>query len=187
VLVGVGAVGMAAEWVRMCRHRGGGWALVLGLPYILPSIAALLWLRAGPAGLANVLFVLLLVWATDIGAYLAGRWLGGPKLAPSISPGKTRSGAVGGIVAAMAVGLAAAWISGVAPWRALAVAAALAVVAEAGDLLESRLKRYFGVKDSGASIPGHGGLLDRLDAVLTTAPAAALLAAMQGGGVELWR
>ncbi|MCW3475226.1 phosphatidate cytidylyltransferase [Limobrevibacterium gyesilva] len=192
VLIALATIGMAGEWRRMCRHRpataNAWWAPLLGLVYIVPGPAALLWLRADPvAGLGNVLFVILVVWATDIGAYLAGRLIGGAKLAPSISPGKTWSGAAGGVALALAVGLAAAHLDGAPLWRGLLVAAGLAVVAEAGDLLESALKRYFGVKDSGTLIPGHGGLLDRLDAVLVTAPAAALLAAMLGRGVELWR
>jgi phosphatidate cytidylyltransferase len=186
-LVALGAIGMAEEWRRMCARRGGAGVLALGLPYILPCAAALIWLRADEAGAGNVLFLLLVVWATDIGAYLLGRLVGGPKLAPAISPGKTWSGAAGGLAAAMLVGLAASLMDGFTPWHGALVAGGLAIVAELGDLLESRLKRYFGVKDSGALIPGHGGLLDRLDAMLTAAPTAALLAAMQGGGVELWR
>jgi phosphatidate cytidylyltransferase len=116
---------------------------------------------------------------------MVGRLVGGPKLAPAVSPGKTWSGACGGLVAAALVGVAAAKLAGGAPRAALISAAALGVVAQAGDLLESALKRHFGVKDSGHLIPGHGGLLDRLDAVLLAAPAAALLSAIRG--VELWR
>jgi phosphatidate cytidylyltransferase len=153
----------------------------LGLPYIGLPVVALVWLRAAPdAGRSDVLFVLLVVWATDIAAYLVGRIVGGPRLAPSISPGKTWSGAVGGFLGALLVGL-------VAGLAALPLAAALSVVAQAGDLMESGLKRRFGVKDSGKLIPGHGGLLDRLDGVLTAAPAAALLVLITGRGVGFWQ
>lgn len=186
VLVLMGASGMAAEWRAMCRHRPAPGLSLAGIAYIMPAVAALLWLRVPePGGFQAVLFVLCVVWASDIGAYLVGRLVGGPKLAPAISPGKTRSGAVGGLVAVLGVGFAAARLGhGSAP-AAMAAALLLGVVAQAGDLLESGLKRHFGVKDSGRLIPGHGGLLDRLDAVLLAAPAAALLAAWRG--VELWR
>ena len=164
--------------------RGGG-KILAGIPYFAPGIIALLWLRADDVvGRGNLLFLIAIVWASDIGAYAAGRLIGGPKLAPAISPGKTWSGAVGGLLAALAV---AALFPGGPSWRGLAVAALLGVASQAGDLLESAIKRGFGVKDSGRSIPGHGGLLDRIDGLLAAAPAAALLAAWLGRGVELWR
>jgi phosphatidate cytidylyltransferase len=155
-------------------------ALCTGICYIGLPCLALIWLRADPvAGRANILLIIVVVWATDIGAYLAGRWFGGPKLAPRISPGKTWSGAAGGLVAAVLVGLATA------PSAAM-VAAGLSVMAQAGDLLESAAKRHFGVKDSGRLIPGHGGLLDRLDGVLAAALLGAVLAFIKGRGVLLW-
>jgi phosphatidate cytidylyltransferase len=186
--VGAGTLGLLAEWFLMSRRQPGALLPAAGFIYILPAAAALLWLRndAG-AGWANVLFVVLTVWASDIGAYLFGRLFGGTKLAPAISPGKTWSGAVGGLACAIGVGLGAAGYTASPAWRALAVAAGLSVVAQAGDLLESGIKRHFGVKDSGHLIPGHGGLLDRLDGLLTAAPVAALLAVALGRGVELWR
>ena len=167
----------------------GRWPLFAsGTLYIGITAVALLWLRADAvAGLANVLFVFLVVWASDIGAYAVGRTLGGPKLAPRISPGKTWSGAIGGVLAAVLAGLAVSLDAPGDPARTAAVAAALAAVSQAGDLLESALKRRFGRKDSGRLIPGHGGLLDRLDGVLAAAPAAALLALFLGHGVYLWR
>jgi phosphatidate cytidylyltransferase len=135
----------------------------------------------------NVLFVLLVVWTSDIGAYIAGRALGGPKLAPRISPGKTWSGAAGGTLAAVAVGvvLQLGWPHG-SMAQAIGVTAALSIVSQLGDLFESGVKRYYGAKDSSRLIPGHGGLLDRLDGVLAAAPAAALLAMWLGPGVTLW-
>ena len=108
-------------------------------------------------------------------------------LAPRISPGKTWSGAAGGVAAVAVIAVAAGLaLHGTISTRALAFAICVGLVAQLGDLLESRLKRHFGVKDSGALIPGHGGLLDRLDAVLTAAPVAALLALALGRGVSLW-
>lgn len=185
-LVLAAAIGMAWEWLAMIRRRPAAWLPAAGAAYIAPAALALVWLRLPePAGFGAVLFVLCVVWASDIGAYMLGRLVGGPKLAPAISPGKTWSGACGGLVAAALVGVAAARLGEGAPRAAMATAAGLGVVAQLGDLFESALKRHFGVKDSGHLIPGHGGLLDRLDAVLLAAPAAALLSALRG--MELWQ
>lgn len=159
---------------RAAALAGGAWIIGAG--------AALLWLRAGAAyGRGNVLFVLVVVWACDIGAYAVGRLIGGARLAPRISPGKTWSGAAGGLLVAAAAGAVAGQGHGAL------VAAALAIAAQAGDLAESAAKRRAGVKDSGALIPGHGGLLDRVDGLLAAAPAAALLALAFGPGVALWQ
>jgi phosphatidate cytidylyltransferase len=187
-------LGLAFEWLALCRLPASRSAAPLlcpaGLAYVALAGAALLWLRADPvAGLANIMFLLFTVWASDIGAYLVGRWLGGPRLAPRISPGKTRSGALGGLIAAIAVGLLAAhFLSDAATiWRAALVAAVLGIVAQVGDLLESFVKRRLEVKDSGHLIPGHGGLFDRLDGILAAAPVAAVLALALGRGVVLWQ
>lgn len=183
-LVGLLTVGLGTEWVLLCRRLGGAArlaAMLAGVPYFGLGAAALLWLRAGPgSGQRAVLFVMLVVWASDIGAYAAGRLVGGPLLAPSISPGKTWAGALGGLLAASAVGFA-----GLHPGSAL-LAAALGISAQAGDLMESAMKRGFGVKDSGWLIPGHGGLLDRFDGLLTAAPAAAALALLAGRTALGW-
>ena len=176
-------LGLIVEWLRLSRRRPG--LAAVGVLYILLAVVALAWLRAG--GWGNVLFVLLIVWATDIGAYLVGRRVGGARLAPAISPGKTWSGAVGGLACAAGVGLVTALFASGTSGRAMLVAAGLSVAAQAGDLLESGMKRHFGVKDSSRLIPGHGGLLDRLDGLLAAAPIAALLAAAIGRGVALWR
>ena len=133
-------------------------------------------------GLIDVLFLLVVVWMTDIGAYAVGRLAGGPKLAPAISPGKTVSGAVGGLVIGVAAGLLVARSP-----AAILPGAIISIVSQAGDLAESALKRRLGVKDSGRTIPGHGGLFDRLDGVLAAAPVAAVLALLAQGGVPLWR
>ena len=186
------AVGMAYEWLGM--GRASGWRtglpamLAIGICYVLPATIALIWLRdADAVGRANVLFVVLIVWSSDIGAYLLGRLLGGPKLAPVISPGKTWTGALGGLIAAGLVGVVAAMLWQAAWWPAALVAGLLGLVSQAGDLVESAAKRYFGVKDSGRLIPGHGGLLDRLDGLLAAAPMAALLVWGFGQGRVLWQ
>jgi len=164
-------------------------ALAAGVLYAGLSVVALLWLRADLAvGRSNVLFLVVIVWASDIGAYGVGRLVGGPRLAPAISPGKTWSGAAGGLVCAMATGLVAgALLMPTTMGRMLAAAAGFGIVAQLGDLLESGIKRRFGVKDSSHLIPGHGGLLDRLDGVLAVAPVAAMLVLALGRGVVLWR
>jgi phosphatidate cytidylyltransferase len=199
VLVGAAAFGLAIEWLMLCRlpsaQRGGVKLRIGGLAYVALAAVALLYLRSDPvAGRANLLFLVLIVWAGDVGAYMIGRMLGGPRIAPRISPGKTWSGALGGLVAAIAVGVAGAhfiidpdasrWD---ATWQAALVGAGLGIVAQAGDLLESFVKRRLGVKDSSHLIPGHGGLFDRLDAILSSAVAAALLAFALGRGVVLWQ
>lgn len=198
-LTGVCTAGLAFEWAALCgwsiRSRSAAAprapiALVLGVPYFAPAMIALPWLRADPvAGRANTLFMLVVIWGSDIGAYAIGRLIGGPRLAPLISPGKTWSGAVGGLAAAVLAGFAVAACvpAEFSPSHVIVLAAGLGVLAQTGDLMESALKRHFGVKDSGWLIPGHGGLLDRVDAVLAVAPAAAAVAYFVGRGDVLWR
>ncbi|PZO86929.1 MAG: phosphatidate cytidylyltransferase [Sphingomonas sanxanigenens] len=149
--------------------RLAGGMLYVGIPAF-----ALILIRAQPQGLLLAFWTLATVWATDIGAYFSGRLIGGPKLLPRISPSKTWAGLIGGMVCALLVGL------GFHAWggldRGLALASPLlAVLAQIGDLYESSLKRAAGVKDSGTMLPGHGGVMDRLDGVITVAPAVALL------------
>lgn len=187
-LIVVGAIAVALEWRAMCRLREATSAGVVagGIGAVALGALALIWLRADAlAGRGNVLFVVLTVWACDIGAYLVGRMAGGPRLAPRISPGKTWSGAAGGLIAAMLAG----WLAAGAPVSLAPplVAGLLALAAQAGDLFESAAKRHFGVKDSGWLIPGHGGVLDRVDGILAAAPAAALIALAVGRGGYLWR
>ncbi|HQT47811.1 MAG TPA: phosphatidate cytidylyltransferase [Acidocella sp.] len=158
-----------------------------GIPYAGIGGVSLLWLRLQPgAGLIDTLFLVVVIWSTDIGAYLVGRLIGGPKLAPRISPGKTWSGSLGGLLIG---GLAGALLAGRGHGIVLAALPAgflLSVFAQSGDLLESAIKRKLGVKDSGNTIPGHGGLFDRLDGFLTAAPVAVILALSVHGGVPLW-
>src|SRR6185312_1012439 len=151
-LLGLGTLGVTAEWVMMCRGsaRAGAGVLALGLAYIAVAAVSLAWLRADPQiGRLNVLFLLILVWASDVGAYITGRAVGGAKLAPRISPGKTVSGALGGLAAAIFAGLVVAIVLSrpTSMWYAATCAGALGMVAQTGDLLESFVKRRFGVKD----------------------------------------
>ena len=158
-----------------------------GAIYIAVPSIALLWLRE-TAGAAPVLWLFLVVWATDIAAYAAGRSLGGPRLAPRISPRKTWAGFLGGILAASAVGTLAGPSLGVSSRASLAALSAfLSLVAQGGDLAESAIKRRFGIKDMSGLIPGHGGLFDRVDGLLAAAPAAALLQLVSPGSALAWR
>lgn len=155
-------------------HMAALGALYAGLPAV-----ALVWLRgADMVGMLAVLFLLLAVWTTDTGAYFAGRRIGGPKLMPRVSPNKTWSGLIGGIVAAGVVGLVFALLAdaGLHPGRMTVSAMVLGLVAQAGDLFESALKREYGVKDASTLIPGHGGFMDRIDGLAAAAVLAAIFA-----------
>lgn len=182
------AIAVVLAW-REWRLLVGGWRrsglLLAGAAYIAVVALSLLSLRHQPeTGLQAVLWLLATVWATDIFAYVAGRTLGGPKLAPRLSPNKTWSGALGGLAAAMIVGACTAWFWTGGSVIGLAMAGALlSVVSQAGDLAESAVKRYVGVKDSGQLIPGHGGLLDRVDALMA---AAVVMAAIRLAGDGRW-
>lgn len=179
-LVVLAGVAMLWEWWRFPRRaitqpaawtRGPLWML-LGLVYVILPCVALIWLRQTPEIGRHVVFWLFCaVWATDTGAYVAGRSIGGPKLIPRISPNKTWAGLLGGMVSAGIAGGLVASLDPAMPALTLAALAALvAVVAQAGDFMESAVKRYFGAKDSSQLIPGHGGVLDRLDGLLFAAP-----------------
>lgn len=159
--------------------------LAIGVLVVPATITGLLQMRSGPWGPWGLLTVFGIVWAADIGAYFAGRAFGRHKLAPAVSPGKTWEGFAGGLLAALLVGWAAGtWLAPAPPrpwsiWLGLtAVVAAISVV---GDLTESLLKRIAGVKDSGTLLPGHGGVLDRIDSVLAAAPVMALGIGLLGG------
>jgi len=166
LVAAIAAPVMILEWSRLTR--GAPVLRVLAWSYGLAALVALLWLRHQPVlGRETILWVLVCIWATDIGAYFVGRTAGGAKLAPSISPGKTWSGLVGGMAWAAVASALLGYVFGLGETLPLAIAgAALAVVGQAGDLLESAAKRRAGVKDSGRLIPGHGGLLDRIDGLM---------------------
>ena len=165
------------EWRRIVRGWGFGWQ-VAGFLYALVPALALLWIRErSPVGVELLLWVFITTWSVDIGAYFAGRTIGGPKLAPAISPNKTWAGLIGGMIAAALFGGLWAWLLQL-PAILLLLAPPFAVAAQIGDLFESWLKRRAGVKDSGDWLPGHGGALDRLDGlvVVATLTAAAMMA-----------
>lgn len=172
VVAGV-ATAMFYEWSRLTRGWGIFW-YVGGFVYALLPALALLWIRER-SGFDLLLWVFIVTWSTDIGAYLVGRRFGRRKLAPALSPGKTVEGLIGGVVAAAVVGGAWALYAKLGA-ALLPLAPVLALAAQAGDLFESGMKRRAGVKDSGAWLPGHGGLLDRLDGLV---PVAVLTAAAQ--------
>ncbi|MEM6682664.1 MAG: phosphatidate cytidylyltransferase [Pseudomonadota bacterium] len=153
--------------------RPAKWA-GFGLSYLSIAAIALYWLRAqtGQTGMILVFFLLIVVWATDIGAYFAGRKIGGPKIFPAISPNKTWSGSIGGVLSATACAacISLVFMPNTPLLLVCMLAIGLSIVAQAGDAFESAMKRIFKVKDSGSIIPGHGGVLDRLDALLLAAP-----------------
>jgi phosphatidate cytidylyltransferase len=194
------AAGILWEWLALvagAQSLAGaaraGW-IALGAVYAGAMLAAPLVIRADAAlGFVAMVFLFAVVWATDVAAYFAGRLVGGPKLWPAISPKKTWSGAIAGAVAAVAAGLSVAAVAGTGHHGAIAaVSFALSVVAQLGDLFESALKRRFGAKDASHAIPGHGGLMDRLDGFLTASVAAAVVGVARGGvdgaagGFILW-
>lgn len=148
--------------------------LAAGVPYVALPIMALLWIRMQDNGLLLAFWALSLVWATDIGAFFAGRNFGGPKVAPAISPNKTWSGLIGGMIAALLLGWGLTSYYDL-PFQLAMASPGLALLAQVGDFFESWMKRRAGVKDSGTILPGHGGVLDRLDGVVTSLPVAALL------------
>jgi phosphatidate cytidylyltransferase len=214
---GSGMLGWASSIILLAvlalgYHGHAGWALLAllpgalvlaglsrlgGRPMIWPTLGlfwlglpslALLWLRMGDNGMLAVLWLFLSVWSCDTGAYFAGRGIGGPKLAPRISPKKTWSGLLGGMfLAAVASVLLAVLLQQKDAALFAALGALLALISQCGDLAESALKRHFDVKDSGALIPGHGGILDRVDGVLFAAPVLALAVAVPASGILPWQ
>lgn len=163
------------------------WLALAIVSIAMPSIA-LLWLRNGaPLGLETVIWALATVVLTDIGAYAAGRTIGGPKLLPAVSPSKTWAGLVGGVAGAVVGALITTLlVDGANPWVLGPLGALLAVVAQIGDLMESAVKRAFRVKDSGRLIPGHGGVLDRVDGQLAVLPLVALAVHLSGRSILVW-
>ena len=180
---------------RPVRYATFAAWMLAGLAYAGVLLLAPLVLRRDPAlGFMALIFLFAVVWATDIAAYFAGRAIGGPRLWVAVSPNKTWSGAVGGALGGVAAGLAACALGklDLAP-RLAAVAFALSVASQAGDLLESAIKRHFGAKDASHLIPGHGGLMDRLDGFLTAGLLAAMVGLARGGfdaaaqGLLVWK
>jgi len=173
VLVASAAVMIFYEWRRLLAGWGFGWQAA-GFLYALVPALALLWIRdRAPQGLELLLWVFIVTWTTDIGAFFAGRAIGGPKLAPSISPNKTVAGLIGGMVSAALAGYAWAELTSLSA-TLFVLAPLFALAAQGGDLFESGLKRRAGVKDSGSWLPGHGGALDRVDGLVVVATLTAL-------------
>jgi phosphatidate cytidylyltransferase len=182
--IGVVLTAWAASLLLAVLRRGGvnGWAAA-GVPYVALPPLALIVLRQHPDyGLVAVMFLFAVVWGADTAAYFFGRLIGGPKLWPAVSPNKTWAGLFGAMAGAALAGVGTAIGAGLpSVLPVVAVAAVLAVVEQGGDLFESALKRAYGFKDAGRLIPGHGGLLDRVDGLVAAAVAAALLGTARGG------
>jgi phosphatidate cytidylyltransferase len=184
----VALLAIAVMWLVAALHAWRAtpeprfWAFA-GVPYVALPILALVSLRADPDyGLVAVIWLLAVVWSADTAAYAAGRAIGGPKLAPAISPGKTWAGLIGAAVGAAVAGSVVGALAGL-PWLVpvVAIAALLGVIEQLGDLFESLLKRRHRVKDSGALIPGHGGMLDRVDGLVAAALAAVVIGMARSG------
>jgi phosphatidate cytidylyltransferase len=178
MLISLGALGVATLASKIRRP----WC-VAGLVYCGGLLLAPIVLRADPVfGFFAILFLFAVVWSTDIGAYIAGRALGGPKLMPRISPNKTWSGATGGLVAGVGSGISVAMFAGIENLAAIGLTAfVLSIASQVGDLLESAIKRQFNVKDASWIIPGHGGLMDRLDGFVVASIVAVLIGLAHGG------
>lgn len=184
------AAGLIA--VTAMAPERSGWAAA-GFLYAATAEIASVLVRLDPVkGFAALMFVLLIVWVTDSGGYFAGRGIGGPKLWPRVSPKKTWAGAIGGFAASLVVAAGFAMFDLGRAGSLLLVSAVLSVVSQLGDLFESAVKRRFGVKDSSHIIPGHGGLMDRLDGFVAAVVVAALLGFLRGGadgvgrGLMVW-
>lgn len=184
------AVIMSFEWSGiitskslMDEKKQQKWR-ALGVAYVTLFGASLLYLRSLDNGFGIVIFTLLVVWATDIAAYFSGKLIGGPKLLPRVSPNKTWAGLAGGMVAAAFVGgFASVFVPTVTLMQMMFFGALLAVVSQAGDFYESWVKRQFDVKDSGSLIPGHGGVMDRVDGLVTVVVLFAFIALIKGGSL----
>lgn len=171
----MGSIGTALFALVRRGGEGGGWSAGGALYATLP-LAAMLWIHAGDDGELVILWLFAVVWFSDIGAFAFGRMIGGPKLAPAISPSKTWSGAIGGLFSSALFGatLAPFLIDSSMAGGAL-MAVLVGIAAQIGDLFESWVKRRWKTKDSGHLIPGHGGLMDRLDSLTTAAPVFAVI------------
>lgn len=191
VLIGPAAgmiVMLAALVIAGIAGAGNRVWLIAGVVYLSLPALAILTLRADPIfGLAAVATLFGIVWLTDTGAYAFGRLIGGPRLAPTISPGKTWAGAFGGLFLAVAgIFVLTLFLEVEGPIGAIALAVILSITTQCGDLFESWVKRRFDKKDSGTIIPGHGGILDRIDGLMFAAPVMAAILIARGGTVPLW-
>jgi phosphatidate cytidylyltransferase len=184
------AIGLVAVGLMTAERRN--WTAAGFLYAAVAEIASVLLRLDAVKGFVALVFVLVIVWVTDSGGYFAGRGIGGPKLWPRVSPKKTWAGAIGGFAASLAVGGVFAALDLGKAGPLLMISGALSVVSQLGDLFESAVKRRFGVKDSSQFIPGHGGLLDRLDGFVAAVAVAALFGFLRGGadgvgrGLMVW-
>jgi phosphatidate cytidylyltransferase len=179
LVLAVLAIGLVLSGLLAQDQR---WWTSSGLAYAAAALVSAVLVRFDPdTGFVALMFVLLVVWVTDIGGYFAGRGIGGPKLWPRVSPKKTWAGAIGGLVLSLVIAAAFALLGFGRMFPLLMLGAVLSVVSQLGDLFESAVKRRFGVKDSSQIIPGHGGLLDRLDGFVAAIVFAALIGFMRGG------
>jgi phosphatidate cytidylyltransferase len=186
------ALGLGASATALLSSRQRGWTSG-GFLYAGAAQMASVVVRLDSAtGFVALVFVMLIVWVTDIGGYFAGRGIGGAKLWPRVSPNKTWAGAIGGFGASLVIALGFAALDVGQAWPLLMLAAVLSVVAQLGDLFESAVKRRFGVKDSSHIIPGHGGLMDRLDGFVAAIVLASIFGLLRGGvdgvgrGLMVW-
>jgi phosphatidate cytidylyltransferase len=180
----VGAAGLAFSLAARSWRAERLLPALIAYPYVVLPLIALIWLRQDEGyGLVAVLWLLTMVWAIDICAYFAGRLIGGPKLAPRISPKKTWAGLIGGMAGAVALSLGfSIWLDEGSAVILAIVALGLTVLEQAGDFAESAMKRRAGMKDSGTLIPGHGGILDRVDGLIAVVLGAALLSLVHNAG-----
>ena len=182
--VGLLVIAVGAGVVAWLAGEGLRWQAAAGVVYAGAMLVAVLALRVGyPYGLLSIAWLFAVVWGTDVMAYFGGRLIGGPKFWPRVSPSKTWSGTLSGVVSGALLGLALAKYASPTPvsWLpVLALGLVTAMVSQAGDFLESALKRRYGVKDSSNLIPGHGGVMDRLDGFITASAFAALVGAARG-------
>ena len=195
-LLGVGIallviLGLALVSVFMARMEvpdASKWSY-FGIFYVgFPALALILLRGDAHYGFAAILWIFLIVWSADTLAYFAGRIIGGPKLAPVISPKKTWAGLGGAVAGSALVSIIFAWVTQLnGIWTLAILAGCLAFVEQAGDLFESSLKRFHGVKDSGRLIPGHGGVIDRVDGLIAVAVAAALIGIFHEQGANAAR
>lgn len=193
-MVAIGVLSLLSAILAWRAEPGGPAWRYLGVPYVsLPLIALVVLRDDATYGIAAILLVMLSVWFADTVAYFAGRIIGGPKLAPRISPKKTWAGLGGAMTGSALAALGVALVMNLpAAGMLVLVAALLAIVEQGGDLFKSAMKRHYGVKDSGNLIPGHGGVIDRVDGLVAVAVAAALIGAFRAGleqagaGILLW-
>ena len=170
----------------ICKKQNNSlFSLFFYLYILLPALSLILLYEY--IGFATILWFLLIIWSTDIGAYIFGNILGGIKLVPNISPNKTWSGAIGGFVSAICISTVYLYILGYEHLLVPSIFSCLiSIIGQIGDILQSYFKRVYKVKDSGWIIPGHGGVMDRVDSLWLASPILLFISWLYNGGVEFW-